>query len=153
MRFPLLICIVWLAGTRSLCAQGNSFQQREELSTEARVSELEQRLAARSEDVKNLLGDIAILKGELKTVREQARSAVDISKSNQDRLDQFSGIGRLILGSVAFLIGAIVTQLVSKWMAGRRSPKAHAAATPRFPPSPPSTARSRNGSPAAGSRP
>ncbi len=152
MRFPLLIWIVWLAGTLSLCAQG-SFQQREELSTEARVSELEQRLAARSEDVKNLMGDIAILKGELKTVREQARSAVDLSKSNQDRLDQFSGIGRLILGSVAFLIGAIVTQLVSKWMAGRRSPTAHATATPHFPPSPPSAARSRNGSPAAGSRP
>jgi hypothetical protein len=152
MRFPLLVSIVWVAWACSLRAQGSSFQQREVLSTEARVSQLEERLAARSEDVKNLLGDIAVLKTELKTVREQAKSAEDLSKSNQDRLDQFSGIGRLILGSVAFLIGSIVTQFVSKWMAGRGASKARVAPTPRFPPSPPSAARSRNGSPAAGSR-
>ena len=153
MRFPVLVWFVWLARAWSLCAQANGFQQREELSTEARVAQLEARVAARSEDVKNLLADLAILKSELKTVREQAKSAADLSKSNQDRLDQFSGIGRLVLGSAAFLIGAIVTQLVSKWMAGRHSAKRVPVANPRRPPSPPSTARNRSGSPVAGSRP
>jgi hypothetical protein len=105
---------LWLAGAASLCGQRTSFQQREEFSVEQRVVQLEERLAARSEDVKNLLGDVDALKGELKTVREQAKSAEDLSKSNQDRVDQISGIGRLILGAVAFLIGAIVTQFVSK---------------------------------------
>ena len=67
-----------------------------------------------------MLSDIAALKDELKTVREQAKSADDLSISNQDRVDQISGIGRVILGAVAFLIGAIVTQFVSKFMSARR---------------------------------
>jgi hypothetical protein len=120
MRFPSLVWILWLAGATSLCGQRTSFQQREELSVEQRVVVLEEQLAARSEDVKNLLSDVDALKGELKTVREQAKSAEDLSKSNQDRVDQISGIGRMILGAVAFLIGAIVTQFVSKIMSVRR---------------------------------
>jgi uncharacterized protein (UPF0335 family) len=120
MRFPSLVWIVWLAGAASLCGQRISFQEREELSYEQRVVRLEEQIAARSQDVKNLLNDVAGLKGELKTVREQAKSAEDLSKSNQDRVDQISGIGRVILGAVAFLIGAIVTQFVSKIMSERR---------------------------------
>jgi hypothetical protein len=119
MRSPSLVWILWLAGAASLCGQRTSFQQREELSLERRVVLLEEQLAARSEDVKNLLSDVDALKGELKTVREQAKSAEDLSKSNQDRVDQISGIGRMILGAVAFLIGAVVTQFVSKIMSVR----------------------------------
>jgi uncharacterized protein HemX len=120
MRFPTLVWILWLAGAAFLRAQGSSFQQREELRYEQRVALLEEQIAARSEDVKNVLSDVAALKEELKTVREQAKSAADLSKSNQDRVDQISGIGRLILGAVAFLIGAIVTQFVSRFMSVRR---------------------------------
>ena len=120
MRFPSLVWILWLAGAAFLRGQGSSFQQREELNYEQRVVLLEEHMAARSEDVKNMLSDVAALKGELKTVREQAKSAEDLSKTNQDRVDQISGIGRMILGAVAFLIGAIVTQFVSKIMPMRR---------------------------------
>jgi hypothetical protein len=119
MRF-LSLMISWLAGATLLCGQGVSFQQREELSYQQRVGLLEQQMAAGSEDVKNMLSDIAALKEELKTVREQAKSADDLSMTNQDRVDQISGIGRVILGAVAFLIGAIVTQFVSKFMSVRR---------------------------------
>ncbi len=120
MRLPYLVWILWLAAAPFLCGQSANFQQREELSYEQRVVALEEHMAARSEDVKNMLGDIMSLKAELKNVREQAKSAEDLSKSNQDRVDQISGIGRLILGAVAFLIGAIVTQFVSKLMSVRR---------------------------------
>jgi hypothetical protein len=120
MRLPSLLWILWLAGAASLSGQGSSFQQREELSYQRRVELLEEQVAARSEDVKNMLSDIAALKSELKSVREQAKSADDLSKSNLDRVDQISGIGRAILGAVAFLIGAIVTQFVSKLMSVRR---------------------------------
>ena len=120
MRFRSLVYILWLAGAALLCGQGTSFQQREELSYEQRVVLLEDQLAARSEDVKNVLSDVGALKDELKNVREQAKSAEDLSKSNQDRVDQISGIGRLILGAVAFLIGAIVTQFVSRLMSVRK---------------------------------
>ncbi|MGA3241489.1 MAG: hypothetical protein ABSG03_34950 [Bryobacteraceae bacterium] len=120
MRFSSLLWVLWLAGATLLSGQGSSFQQREDLSYQQRVVQLEEQMAARSEDVKNMLSDIAALKDELKTVREQAKSADDLSISNQDRVDQISGIGRVILGAVAFLIGAIVTQFVSKFMSARR---------------------------------
>jgi hypothetical protein len=120
MRLLSLVWILWLAEPALLRGQGTSFQQQEELRYQQRVVLLEEQLAARSEDVKNLLSDVTALKGELKTVREQAKSAEDLSKSNQDRVDQISGIGRGILGAVAFLIGAIVTQFVSKFMSVRR---------------------------------
>jgi hypothetical protein len=120
MRLQYFAWILWLAATPLLRGQSANFQQREELSYEQRVVVLEEHMAARSEDVKDMLGDIASLKAELKNVREQAKSAEDLSKSNQDRVDQFSGIGRLILGAVAFLVGAIVTQFVSKLMSVRR---------------------------------
>ncbi len=122
MRLPSLLWI--LIGSLGACITQRprvqlSAARRYKLTIQ-RVELLEEQVAARSEDVKNMLGDIMSLKAELKNVREQAKSAEDLSKSNQDRVDQISGIGRLILGAVAFLIGAIVTQFVSKLMSVRR---------------------------------
>jgi|HubBroStandDraft_1064217.scaffolds.fasta_scaffold790310_1 septal ring factor EnvC (AmiA/AmiB activator) len=103
-----------------LSAQRAGFQEREELNIQQRVDRLEERFSARSEDVKNMTDDLNSLKTEIKTVREQAIAAKTLSESNRDRLDQITWIGRLILGAVAFLIGVIVTQFVSKFMATRR---------------------------------
>jgi hypothetical protein len=119
MSFPRLLSLFWLTTATFLYGQGIGFQQREELSYQRRVAQLEEQLAARSEDVKTAMGDISALKSELKNIREQAKSAEDLSKSDQDRIDQISWIGRLILGAVAFIVGAIVTQFVSKLMATR----------------------------------
>ncbi len=116
MKLRVRICILGIAMLPCAAGQGITYQQREEMSYQRRVAALEEDLAARSENIKDLTEDIAGLKSELKNVREQARSAANLSKSNQDRIDQISGIGRLILGAVAFLIGAIVTQFVSKFM-------------------------------------
>ena len=70
MRFPSLVCILWLAGAAFLCGQGASFQQREELSYEKRVVLLEEQLAARSEDVKKVLSDVAALKDAIRRAWE-----------------------------------------------------------------------------------
>jgi hypothetical protein len=119
IRLAAFICTLWAAGPTPVAAQG-SFQQREQLSWEQRAASMEEQLAARTENVRDLEADIGELKSEMRTLHEQAKSAEDLSKSNEDRIDQISGIGRLILGAVAFLIGAIVTQFVSRLMAGRR---------------------------------
>lgn len=120
MRFLKLISLCWFAAGSIFWGQPLNFQQREELSVEQRVAQLEERLAARTEDVKNLSADVLTLKTELKDVREQAIAAKSLSESNGDRLGQITWIGRLVLGAVAFLVGVIVTQLVSRLMAAAK---------------------------------
>lgn len=120
MRFLKPVSLFWLAVGSVVWGQTLNFQQREELTVEQRVVQLEERLAARTEDVKNLSADVSALKTELKTVREQAIAAKSLSESNGDRLNQITWVGRLILGGVAFLIGVIVTQLVSRLMAAAK---------------------------------
>jgi uncharacterized coiled-coil protein SlyX len=114
--------LVWLSiGSFSmLCGQKLDFQGREQMNVQERVEHLEERFAARSEDIKSLTDDLTALKTEIKTVREEAIAAKTLSESDRDRVDQIAWVGRLILGAVAFLVGVIVTQLVSKFMASRR---------------------------------
>lgn len=114
--------LVWLSiGSVSiLCAQKLDFEGREQLNVQQRVERLEERFAARSEDVKNITDDLTTLKTEIKTIREETIAAKTLSESDRDRVDQIAWIGRLILGAVAFLVGVIVTQFVSKFMASRK---------------------------------
>ncbi len=116
MRFAVFV----LALTGALNAQRPNLQDREQLNVQQRVDRLDERFAARSEDIKNITEDLTALKAEIKTVREQAIAAKTLSESNRDRVDQIAWFGRLILGAVAFLIGVVVTQAVSKFMAPER---------------------------------
>jgi septal ring factor EnvC (AmiA/AmiB activator) len=119
MRHQRILCLLFLAAPAFVAGQKH-FEQQEQLSYEARVTQIEGRLAARSEDVKQSLKDISDLQNELRTVREQAKSAEDLSKANADRIDQITWVGRTILGAVAFIIGVMVTQLVSRFMTARK---------------------------------
>jgi small-conductance mechanosensitive channel len=108
-----------LAVCAILCGQAQ-FEQSEQLSYEQRVVRLEEQLAARSEDVKQALQDIQSLKTELKDVRDQAKSAADTSKSNADLLGQITWLGRLILGGIGVLTGAVLQQFITRYLVQRK---------------------------------
>jgi hypothetical protein len=118
MQLRAVASLLWIAASPFLYGQ-RDFQQTEQLNLQQRVERLEERFGARSEDIKTQMSDLDAMKTEIKSVREQAIAAKTLSESNRDRVDTISWFGRLILGATAFLIGVIVTQMVSKFMASR----------------------------------
>jgi hypothetical protein len=121
MRVPVLATLVFLLGTSSSAhGQPITFQQREEMNYEQRIAKLEAERAALKEDLKNAVAEINNLKTALSAVREQAKSADDRSKTDDDEIGEIKWVGRGILGAVAFLVGVIVTQWISKFMATRK---------------------------------
>jgi hypothetical protein len=124
-RLPLLVSLSWLAMSPLLSAQTVT---QEVLHLQERLETIDERFAARSEDVKKMMEEISNLKAEIKTVREHANAAKDLSESNKDRIDTIAWFGRIILGAVGFLIGVIVTQAVSNFMTSRRPRLARSAA-------------------------
>jgi hypothetical protein len=121
VRIPMLTSVLCLGVSQLVCGQPITFQQKEDLTYEQRISKLEAERASLKEDVKNSAAEIVSLKQALSNVREVAKSADDRSNTNADDIGTIKWVGRVILGAVAFLIGVIVTQWVTKFMATRRS--------------------------------
>jgi chromosome segregation ATPase len=120
MRLLALATVLLLAASHFLSCQPITFQEKENFSYEQRISKLEAERATLKEDVKNATEEIANLKKALSDVREKATSADDRSKSDDAEMDEIKWVGRGILGAVAFLVGVVITQWVSKFMATRR---------------------------------
>jgi cell division protein FtsB len=120
MRFPVLASLFLLTLSRFLCGQQPiTFQQREDLNYERRISKLEAERAALKEDMKAATDNIARLQEGLKTVREQAKSADDLSKTNESRIGEITWVGRGIFGAVLFIMGVMATQFITKFMSSR----------------------------------
>ncbi len=93
-----------------------TFQQRQDLTFEQRIAKLEAERAALKEDMKAAGDNISKLQDALKAVREQAKSADDLSQTNAEQI----GIGRWIVSGIVFILGVILTQAITKFMAERR---------------------------------
>jgi chromosome segregation ATPase len=121
MRLSALATILWLGVSQFLCGQSPRFQEQENMDHERRIARLEADRAALKEDMKNATDEILKLRASLKEVRQQASSAVDASKTANDDIGEIKWVGRGIMGAVAFLVGVVVTQWISKLMAVRKS--------------------------------
>jgi cell division protein FtsB len=120
MRFPVLASLFLLASSRFLCGQQPiTFQQWEDLNYERRIAKLEAERAALKEDMKAATDNISKLQEGLKGVREQAKSADDLSKTNASQIGEVTWVGRGIFGAVIFIIGVMATQFITKFMSGR----------------------------------
>ncbi|MGB8011965.1 MAG: hypothetical protein WCF68_10155 [Terriglobales bacterium] len=117
MRYSLLAWLLWLGASPLLCGQEITFQQRQDLTFEQRIAKLEAERAALQEDMKAAKDDISKLQDALKAVREQAKSADDRSQTNTEQI----GIGRWLVSGIVFILGVIVTQAISQFMANRSS--------------------------------
>jgi hypothetical protein len=120
MRISVFTSLFWLVGLPMLFAQGVTFQQREDLKYDDRISKLEIETARLKEETANAKSNVASLQKNISEVSKTAWDAKSSSDDNKERLGQITWVGRLILGAVAFLIGVIVTQFVSKLMANRQ---------------------------------
>ena len=87
---------------------------------EPRLAKLEAEREGLKEDTKNATAEIDKLRTSLKEVRDKANSAAKDAANANDEISQIVWIGRGIMGAVAFLIGVVVTQWVTKLMAVRR---------------------------------
>jgi septal ring factor EnvC (AmiA/AmiB activator) len=120
MRPSMLACVFLAAASPSLSGQV-TFQQRQDLSYEQRIARLEAERAALKEDMKAAKDDISELQTALKSVRDQAKSADDRSQSNSEQIATVTTIGRLIGGAVVFVLGAIMTPWISRWVSSAKT--------------------------------
>jgi ElaB/YqjD/DUF883 family membrane-anchored ribosome-binding protein len=120
MRLSTLANILWLGAAQFVCGQSQRFQEQENMDREQRIARLEADRAALKEDMKNATDEILKVRASLKEVRQQASTAVDASKTANDEIGEIKWVGRGILGAVAFLVGVVVTQWISKLMAVRK---------------------------------
>jgi hypothetical protein len=120
MKFSALAALVWLCTLQGLCGQSFRFQDQENMNHEQRIARLEAERAALKEDMKNAADEILMLRQALKEVRDQAKSAADASKTANEDIGEIKWVGRGILGALAFLAGAVITQWISKLMAARK---------------------------------
>jgi len=116
MKFRALATLLWLGLAHVLCGQSPRFRAQETMDYELRIARLEADRAALREDMKNAKDEILKLRTALKEVRAQASSAADGSKTANDELGEIKWIGRIILSAVAFLVGVVVTQWITRFM-------------------------------------
>jgi hypothetical protein len=110
----------WVGTCTSMPAQTTHFQEQEIMNHEERIAHLEAERAAMREELKTAAGEIQKLRDSLKDVRQQVTTAGDASKTATEDIGEIKWIGRVIMGAVSFLIGVIVTQWISKFMAARK---------------------------------
>ena len=91
------------------------------MNYEQRLAKLEAERAALKEDMKNAQEEIGKLRSSLKDVRQQANDAFDGAKTANADLGEIKWIGRGIMGAVAFLVGVVVTQWITKFMSMSKS--------------------------------
>ena len=120
MHSRILSVLCLLGASASSYGQGITFQQREDLSYQRQLEDLAEKNAKLDQSLQDARADIGKLQTSLKAVREQAKSAVDRSKVNGDEIGEIKWVGRGILGAVAFLVGVILTQWITKLMSTRR---------------------------------
>lgn len=109
MRFPVLASLFLLTLSRFLCGQQPiTFQQREDLNYERRISKLEAERAALKEDMKAATDNIARL-----------QEGLNLSKTNESRIGEITWVGRGIFGAVLFIMGVVATQFITKFMSSR----------------------------------
>jgi ElaB/YqjD/DUF883 family membrane-anchored ribosome-binding protein len=70
--------------------------------------------------MKSASAEIGKLRTSLKEVRDKANNAAKDAADAKDDIAEIKWIGRGIMSAVAFLIGVVVTQWVTKFMALRK---------------------------------
>lgn len=95
-------------------------RERSDINFEPRLAKLEAEREALKEDMKSAAAEIEKLRTSLKEVRDKANSAAKDAADANDDIAEIKWIGRGIMGAVAFLIGVVVTQWVTKFMALRK---------------------------------
>ena len=118
MRIFVLASIFVLAASPILTGEAITLQQREDFSYEQRLAKLEAERAALKQEMEDAKTQILSLQESLKAVREKANSAADLSQENAEQI----GIGRWLVSGILFVMGAFVTQLISRFMSSRRAP-------------------------------
>jgi cell division protein FtsB len=119
MRSRILSVLCLLGTATYVYGQPVTYQQRIDMNFEQRIAKLEAERATLKQELKDATAEIENLKTALRTVREQAKSADDLSKTDDGEIGEIKWVGRGILGAVAFLVGVIVTQWITKFMATR----------------------------------
>lgn len=120
MRCSAIAILFLLGVAQFLSAQSPHYRDDASARYEERIARLEAERAALREEMKTARQEIDKLRTALKEVRQQAGTALDTSKAASDELDEIKWVGRVILSAVAFLIGVIVTQWISRFMTARK---------------------------------
>lgn len=118
MKHWMLAIVFCVSASQCLSAQRRAPDA--DAGFEPRLAKLEAEREGLKEDMRNATAEIEKLRTSLKEVRDKATSAEKDAATANDDIGEIKWIGRGIMGAVAFLIGVVVTQWVTKFMTMRK---------------------------------